>query len=93
MSKKEILHKVEYLKNLTGLNLLADFSSSYGGYRLVIVDKQSGSRSGAFNRGDMSARLKSKEFDFYLSGLIGGIVYQLERNEFNNGKILNYALH
>lgn len=68
--KKAIEYKIATLKELTGLNLQADYSSVYGGYRLVNVN-ESGGHFGAFGQSSCVERVSAKTFNTYLEGLLG----------------------
>jgi hypothetical protein len=50
--------------------LWMDFASSYGGYRLVMVDVSSGGHYGAFNQSSCCRRMSKKEMVAYLNGLL-----------------------
>jgi hypothetical protein len=69
--KKEIKNKVEYLRQLTGLNLEVDFTACYGGYRLVKII-ENGAHAGCFGKSSTCNRISAKEFSAYLDGLIYG---------------------
>lgn len=73
--KKQIEQKVKQLIELTNLNLMADYASVYGGYRLDLVG-DGGGRFGCFGRSSTCERMKAKEFSYYLDGLIGGLTFK-----------------
>lgn len=54
------------------------FASHYGGYRLEFVKIEEGKygcTSGVFGENGMEGRMKAKEFEIYLNGLIKGIEF------------------
>lgn len=77
--KKAIEYKIATLKNLTGLNLQADYSSVYGGYRLVKVN-EAGGHFGAFGQSSCVERVNAKTFNLYLDGLLGMYDYLKQSN-------------
>lgn len=58
--------------------LMVEYSSAYGGYRLVSVNVDGGGQSGAFYRSGCEARVNFKTFLLYLSSLIAGIRFAKE---------------
>ena len=60
--------------------LFLDFSSYYGGYRIVSVKVGSGAHYGAFGGNGMEARLPKKQMQIYIKGLIEGYKYANETN-------------
>lgn len=77
--KKAIEYKIATLKKLTGLNLQADYSSVYGGYRLVNVN-EAGGHFGAFGQSSCVERVPAKAFNLYLDGLLGMYDYLKQSN-------------
>ena len=74
--KKQIQQKVKELRELTGLNLYAEFASHYGGWRLGRIGKD-GIHRGAFGESSACERMKSKVFLAYVSGLVNGLNYKM----------------
>lgn len=73
--KKRIIYLFERLVKVSGIdNLVIDYEPQYGGYRLV-RKKENGCLYGVFERSEISQRLKAKEFEYYLSGLVAGIEF------------------
>lgn len=77
--KKAIEYKIATLKSLTGLNLQADYSSVYGGYRLVNVN-EAGGHYGAFGQSACCERVTAKAFNMYLDGLLGMYYFMKQSN-------------
>lgn len=77
--KKAIEYKIATLKSLTGLNLQADYSSVYGGYRLVNVNEVGG-HYGAFGQSACCERVPAKAFNMYLDGLLGMYDFMKQSN-------------
>jgi hypothetical protein len=50
-----------------------EYSSFYGGYRLVNVGVENGAHYGAFNESSCVARRSNKKMEAYLSGILTGI--------------------
>ena len=73
--KKQIEQKVSELKELTGLDLYADFASNYGGWRLVRIGEYGNHRS-AFGESSACERMQSKAFLAYVSGLVNGLNFK-----------------
>jgi len=58
--------------------LMVEYSSAYGGYRLVTVSVDGGGQSGAFYRSGCEGRVNFATFTLYLSSLIAGIRFAKE---------------
>jgi len=91
-TKKDIERQVNYLAELSNTKktedcksyLAIDYAPVYGGYRLVMVNKENGGHYGAFNQSSCSARMKTNEFSSYLTGLIAGIEYVKKNSVISN---------
>lgn len=67
-------YKDHALNNNRAEYLHIEFSSDYGGYRLVKVNVKTGGHSSSFiNMSDVSPRLSYKEFYNYLRGVYAGL--------------------
>ena len=73
--KKQIQQRINDLKELTGLDLYAEYASNYGGWRLVRIGEHGNHRS-AFGESSACERMQSKEFLAYVSGLINGLNFK-----------------
>jgi hypothetical protein len=78
MTKQEFLgKKIELLEGLLNINkekyiLDADFYALYGGYKLVLINKEG---RGEDSAGFESTRKPYKEFLTYLNGIIKGLQF------------------
>lgn len=70
---KTITAQVNRLKELTGLNLIIDHNTHYGGYRLVQLKEGSSAHFGVFGESSCVTRRPNRQFSDYLAGLISGI--------------------
>lgn len=67
MTKKQLIdslvNEISELKPAkAGYHYLAEYSSAYGGYRLVLVNKSNGGHSGCFGGNGCEARMTYKFF-------------------------------
>ncbi len=100
-SKKEISNTLQVLANRSGLALskeeaieknqkeylYLEYNSYYGGYRLVMVQINSGGHNNAFGISGMSKRLKASEIVIQIQGIIAGIEYQKNNEQIS---VYNY---
>lgn len=68
--------------------LILDHNSIYGGYRVNLVDVETGSRGGAFGGNGCEARLSAREMEIKLRGIYTGIVEQAN-DEATREKLIN----
>ena len=61
--------------------LTIEYSSSYGGYRLVNVSVDSGGHSGAFGESACCNRRPIKQMTSYLEGVLFGLEYATKTNK------------
>lgn len=74
-NEKQIQQKVTELKELTDLNLYAEFASHYGGWRLVRIGEY-GAHYGAFGESSCCKRMQSKAFLAYVNRLVNGLNFK-----------------
>jgi hypothetical protein len=53
--------------------IMLDYASAYGGYRIETVNMPNMSRSGAFGGNGCEARMKSKEMEGFMRGILAGL--------------------
>lgn len=89
-TKRDLQYAIERIAQLTGQAttrteaenkgldryLQLDYSSVYGGYRVVSVLLRSGAHYGALGMSSIETRLKAKEMFLKLQGIEYGIEYQ-----------------
>lgn len=81
-TKKDLEKRLNVLMEISGeQNVILDFNSAYGGYRIVKRDPQTGAHFGVFGMSSCVARVKASEMMNIIDSLIYGIEYEQRKQK------------
>ena len=83
-TKKDLEKRLSILMQISGeQNIILDFNSACGGYRIVKRDPQTGAHHGAFGMSSCVERVKTNEMMNIIDSLIYGIEYEQRKAKKN----------